>query len=70
MNMHGCAKLTCRSRQASLEFRTLEKQRRSHLDELAGLERERNDYLVRLEQRHGGWRNKSGLLTGWTVNPA
>ncbi len=37
---------------ASLEFRTLEKQRRSHLDELAGLERQRNDYLVRLEQRH------------------
>ncbi len=37
---------------ANLEFRTLEKQRRSHLDELAGLERQRNDYLVRLEQRH------------------
>jgi septal ring factor EnvC (AmiA/AmiB activator) len=37
---------------ANLEFRKLEKQRRSHLDELAGLERQRNDYLVRLEQRH------------------
>jgi septal ring factor EnvC (AmiA/AmiB activator) len=37
---------------ANLEFRTLEKQRRSHLDELAGLERQRNDYLVKLEQRH------------------
>ncbi len=37
---------------ANLEFRKLEKQRRSHLDELAGLEHKRNDYLVRLEQRH------------------
>jgi len=37
---------------ANLEFRKLEKLRRSHLDELAGLERQRNDYLVRLEQRH------------------
>jgi septal ring factor EnvC (AmiA/AmiB activator) len=39
--------------QANLEFRTLETQRRSHLDELTGLERQRNDYLVRLEQRYG-----------------
>ena len=37
---------------ANLEFRTLEKQRQSHLDELAGLERRRNDYLIRLKQRH------------------
>jgi len=36
---------------ANLEFRTLEKQRRSHLDELAGLERQRNNYLITLEQR-------------------
>jgi len=37
---------------ANLEFRTLEKQRRSHLSELAGLERQRNDYLIKLKQRH------------------
>ena len=37
---------------ANLEFRTLEKQRQSHLDELVGLERQRNDYLIRLKQRH------------------
>ena len=37
---------------ANLEFRTLEKQRRSHLGELAGLERRRNDYLIKLQQRH------------------
>ena len=37
---------------ANLEFRTLEKQRQSHLGELAGLERQRNDYLTRLKQRH------------------
>ena len=37
---------------ANLEFRTLEKQRRSHLGELAGLERQRNDYLIKLKQRH------------------
>jgi len=37
---------------ANLEFRTLEKQRRSHLDELSGLERQRNDYLIKLKQRH------------------
>jgi len=37
---------------ANLEFRTLEKQRQSHLGELAGLERQRNDYLIRLKQRH------------------
>jgi len=37
---------------ANLEFRTLEMQRQSHLGELAGLERQRNDYLIRLKQRH------------------
>jgi septal ring factor EnvC (AmiA/AmiB activator) len=37
---------------AHLEFRTLEKQRQLHLGELAGLERQRNDYLIRLKQRH------------------
>ena len=37
---------------ANLEFRALEKQRRAHLDELAGLESQRDDYLFRLEQRH------------------
>jgi len=37
---------------ANLEIRTLEKQRRSHLGELAGLERRRNDYLIKLQQRH------------------
>ncbi len=37
---------------ANLEFRSLEKQRRSHLDELATLERQRDDYLVRLKQRN------------------
>jgi septal ring factor EnvC (AmiA/AmiB activator) len=37
---------------ANLEVRTLEKQRQSHLGELAGLERQRNDYLIRLKQRH------------------
>jgi septal ring factor EnvC (AmiA/AmiB activator) len=37
---------------ANLEFRTLEKQRQSHRGELAGLERQRNDYLFRLKQRH------------------
>ncbi len=37
---------------ANLESRTLEKQRQSHLGELAGLERQRNDYLTRLKQRH------------------
>jgi len=36
----------------NLEFRTLEKQRQSHLDELAVLERRRNDYLIKLKQRH------------------
>ncbi len=36
----------------NLEFRTLEKQRLSHLGELAGLERQRNDYLIKLKQRH------------------
>jgi len=37
---------------ANLKFRALEKQRLAHLDELAGLELQRNDYLSRLEQRH------------------
>ena len=37
---------------ANLEIRTLEKQRGSHLGELAGLERQRNDYLIKLKQRH------------------
>lgn len=37
---------------ANLEFRALEKQRRAHLDELAGMESQRDDYLLRLEQRH------------------
>jgi septal ring factor EnvC (AmiA/AmiB activator) len=36
----------------NLEFRTLEKQRQLHLGELAGLERRRNDYLIKLKQRH------------------
>ena len=36
----------------NLEFRTLEKQRLSHLGELAGLERQKNDYLIKLKQRH------------------
>ncbi len=37
---------------ASLEFRALDQQRLAHLDELAGLENQRNDYLSRLERRH------------------
>lgn len=37
---------------ANLEFRTLEKQRQLHLGELAELERQRNDYLIKLNQRH------------------
>ena len=37
---------------ANLEFRTLEKQHQLHMGELAGLERQRNDYLIRLKQRH------------------
>ncbi|MEE8496132.1 MAG: peptidoglycan DD-metalloendopeptidase family protein [Xanthomonadales bacterium] len=37
---------------ANLELRTLEKRRQSHLRELAGLERQRNEYLIRLKQRH------------------
>ncbi len=37
---------------ANLEFRNLEQQRRSHQDELASLERQRDDYLIRLQRRH------------------
>ena len=37
---------------ANLEFRTLEKQRHLHLGELAELERQRNDYLIKLNERH------------------
>jgi len=37
---------------ANLEFRSLESQRQAHLEELGGLERRRDDYLIRLKQRH------------------
>ncbi len=37
---------------ANRDLRALEKERLSHLQELAGLEHQRNEYLARLEQRH------------------